>query len=180
MRNVTDFLVFLGHGPLAGYFGLNTDILATNLINLIVVIGVLIFFGKGVLNDLLDNRKLRILKTIQNSEESRKLAIKRLETSRIRLQKMKQRANEYLENEYSDLEREKQKIIEKGYTSLEQLENNKKETLSFEQEKVINEVRQQVLQQAFQRALETLNTSLNTELHFRTIRANIGILDAIE
>ena len=48
MRNVTDSFVFLGRGPLAGSFGFNTDILATNLINLIVVIGVLVFFGKGV------------------------------------------------------------------------------------------------------------------------------------
>lgn len=48
MKNVTDSFVFLGHCPSAGSFGFNTDILATNLINLSVVIGVLIFFGKGV------------------------------------------------------------------------------------------------------------------------------------
>ena len=45
---IIDSFVFLGYGPFAGSFGLNTDILATNLINLIVVIGVLVFFGKGV------------------------------------------------------------------------------------------------------------------------------------
>lgn len=48
MKNVTDSFVFLGHWPSAGSFGFNTDILATNLINLSVVLGVLIFFGKGV------------------------------------------------------------------------------------------------------------------------------------
>lgn len=48
MKNVTDSFVFLDHRPFAGSFGFNTDILATNLINLIVVIGVLVFFGKGV------------------------------------------------------------------------------------------------------------------------------------
>jgi hypothetical protein len=35
------------NGPSAGSFGFNTDILATNPINLSVVFGVLIFFGKG-------------------------------------------------------------------------------------------------------------------------------------
>lgn len=120
------------------------------------------------------------MRTLQDSEKSRRLAISRLEKSRIRLHEMKLRANEYLENEYSDLEREKQTFIKKGYAILEQFENKKKETLFFEQEKAINEVRQQVLQQAFQRALGTLNTSLNTELHFRTIRANISILGTIE
>lgn len=48
MKNVTDSFVSLGHWPSAGSFGFNTDILATNPINLSVVIGVLIFFGKGV------------------------------------------------------------------------------------------------------------------------------------
>lgn len=48
MKNVTDSFVFLGHWPSAGSFGFNTNILATNLINLSVVLGVLIFFGKGV------------------------------------------------------------------------------------------------------------------------------------
>ena len=48
MKNVTDSFLSLGQWPSAGSFGLNTDILATNPINLGVVIGVLIFFGKGV------------------------------------------------------------------------------------------------------------------------------------
>jgi len=48
MKNVTDSFVFLGHWPSAGSFGFNTDILATNPINLSLVLGVLIFFGKGV------------------------------------------------------------------------------------------------------------------------------------
>lgn len=48
MKNVTDPFLFLGFWPFAGSFGLNTDILATNPINLSVVLGVLIFFGKGV------------------------------------------------------------------------------------------------------------------------------------
>nr|YP_009234626.1 ATP synthase CF0 B subunit [Meliosma aff. cuneifolia Moore 333]AMD08344.1 ATP synthase CF0 B subunit [Meliosma aff. cuneifolia Moore 333]WIL99210.1 ATP synthase CF0 B subunit [Meliosma myriantha var. discolor] len=48
MKNVTDSFVSLGYWPSAGSFGFNTDILATNPINLSVVLGVLIFFGKGV------------------------------------------------------------------------------------------------------------------------------------
>uniref|UniRef100_A0A6N2MW06 Small ribosomal subunit protein uS2c n=1 Tax=Salix viminalis TaxID=40686 RepID=A0A6N2MW06_SALVM len=48
MKNITDSFVSLGHWSSAGSFGFNTDILATNPINLSVVLGVLIFFGKGV------------------------------------------------------------------------------------------------------------------------------------
>nr|YP_010547794.1 ATP synthase CF0 subunit I [Diplachne fusca]UYL23860.1 ATP synthase CF0 subunit I [Diplachne fusca] len=180
MKNVTHSFVFLAHWPFAGSFGLNTDILATNLINLTVVVGVLIFFGKGVLKDLLDNRKQRILSTIRNSEELRRGTLEQLEKARLRLQKVELEADEYRMNGYSEIEREKANLINATSMSLQQLEKSKNETLYFEKQRAMNQVRQRVFQQAVQGALGTLNSCLNTELHFRTIRANIGILGAVE
>nr|YP_009356936.1 AtpF [Fritillaria usuriensis]YP_009465471.1 ATP synthase CF0 subunit I [Fritillaria meleagroides]YP_010211428.1 ATP synthase CF0 B subunit subunit I [Toxicopueraria peduncularis]AVF92023.1 ATP synthase CF0 subunit I [Fritillaria karelinii]ARD71534.1 AtpF [Fritillaria usuriensis]AUZ20975.1 ATP synthase CF0 subunit I [Fritillaria meleagroides]UBI41568.1 ATP synthase CF0 B subunit subunit I [Toxicopueraria peduncularis]WOZ07944.1 ATP synthase CF0 subunit I [Fritillaria usuriensis] len=180
MKNITYFFVSLGYWPSAGSFGFNTDILATNPINLSVVLGVLIFFGKGVLNDLLDNRKQRILSTIRNSSELRKGAIEQLERARARLRKVEIEADEYRMNGYSDIEREKVNLINATSESLELLENYKNETLHFEQQRAINQVRQRVFQQALQRALGTLNSCLNNELHLRTISANINTLGAME
>nr|YP_009722401.1 ATP systhase CF0 B subunit [Hemiphragma heterophyllum]QGN73539.1 ATP systhase CF0 B subunit [Hemiphragma heterophyllum]QGN73625.1 ATP systhase CF0 B subunit [Hemiphragma heterophyllum] len=180
MKNVTDSFVSLGHWPSAGSFGLNTDILATNLINLSVVIGVLIFFGKGVLSDLLDNRKQRILNTIRNSEELRGGAIDQLEKARARLRKAEMEADQFRVNGYSEIEREKSNLINSTYKTLEQLDNYKNETIQFEQQRAINQVRQRVFQQALQGALGTLNSSLNNELHLRTISANIGMLGAMK
>nr|YP_010690829.1 CF0 subunit I [Tinantia pringlei]WBU14708.1 CF0 subunit I [Tinantia pringlei] len=180
MKNITDSFVSLGHWPSAGSFGFNTDILATNPINLSVVLGVLIYFGKGVLTDLLDNRKQRILSTIQNSEELRKGAIEQLDRARIRLRKVEMEADEYRMNGYSEIEREKENFINETSNSLEILENYKNEILYLEQQRAINQVRQQVFQQALQGALETLNSCLNSELHFRTVRANIGVLGTME
>nr|YP_010539197.1 CF0 subunit I [Helianthus porteri]YP_010539198.1 CF0 subunit I [Helianthus porteri]UYF13145.1 CF0 subunit I [Helianthus porteri]UYF13146.1 CF0 subunit I [Helianthus porteri] len=180
MKNVTDSFVSLGHWPSAGSFGFNTDILATNLINLSVVLGVLIFFGKGVLSDLLDNRKQRILNTIRNSEELREGAIEQLEKARARLRKIEIEADEFRVNGYSEIQREKLNLIDSTYKTLEQLENYKNETINFEQQKASNQVRQRVFQQALQGALGTLNSCLNNELHLRTISANIGILAAMK
>nr|AYP34925.1 ATP synthase CF0 subunit I [Strelitzia caudata] len=180
MKNVIDSFVSLGHWPSAGSFGFNTDILATNPINLSVVLGVLIYFGKGVLNDLLDNRKQRILSTIRNSEELRKGTIEQLEIARARLRKAEIEADEYRMNGYSEIERKKVNLINAASDRLEQLENAKNETLHFEQQRAINQVRQRVFQQALQGALGTLNSCLNSELHFRTIRANIDILRTMQ
>jgi len=83
-------------------------------------------------------------------------------------------------NGYSEIKREKLNLINSIYTTLEQLENYKNEAIDFEQQRVINQVRQRVLQQALQGALGTLNSCLNSELHFHTISANIGILGAME
>nr|YP_010284973.1 ATP synthase CF0 subunit I [Silene lineariloba]UKQ57470.1 ATP synthase CF0 subunit I [Silene lineariloba]UKQ57552.1 ATP synthase CF0 subunit I [Silene lineariloba] len=179
MKNVTDSFVLLGHWSSAESFGVNTDILATNLINLSVVIGVLIFFGKGVLSDLLDNRKQRILNTIRNSEELRGRAIEQLEKAQVRLRKIEIEADQFRVNGYSEIEREKINLINSTYKTLEQLENYKNETIHFEQQRAINQVRQRVFQQALQGALGTLNSCLNNELHLRTINANIGMFGAL-
>nr|QWY85762.1 ATP synthase CF0 subunit I [Afzelia bipindensis]QWY85845.1 ATP synthase CF0 subunit I [Afzelia quanzensis]QWZ46464.1 ATP synthase CF0 subunit I [Afzelia bipindensis] len=180
MKNITDSFLSLGYWPYAGSFGFNTDILATNPINLSVVLGVLIFFGKGVLSDLLDNRKQKILKTIRNSEELREGAIEQLEKARARLQKVEMEADRFRVNGYSEIEREKLNLINSISMTLEQLENYKNETIHFEEQRAINQVRQRVFQQALQGALGTLNSCLNNELHLRTISANIGMFGAMK
>nr|WEV93654.1 ATP synthase CF0 subunit I [Secamone elliptica subsp. siamica] len=180
MKNVTDSFVSLGHWPSAGSFGFNTDILSTNLINLSVVLGVMIFFGKGVLRDLLDNRKRRILNTIRNSEELRGGAIEQLEKARARLRKVEMEADQFRVNGYSEIERERLNLINSTSNTLEQLENYKNETIQFEQQRAINQVRQRVFQQALRGALGTLNSCLNNELHLRTISANIGMLGSMK
>lgn len=93
---------------------------------------------------------------------------------------METEADEYRVSGYSEIEREKVNLINATCDSLEQLENYKNETLRFEQQRAINQVRQRVFQQALQGALGILNSCLNSELHFRTISANIGILGVME
>nr|YP_009931386.1 ATPase I subunit [Cryptospora falcata]YP_010008612.1 ATPase I subunit [Cryptospora inconspicua]QNR89594.1 ATPase I subunit [Cryptospora falcata]QNR89679.1 ATPase I subunit [Cryptospora inconspicua] len=180
MKNLTDSFVYLGHWPSAGSFGFNTDILATNPINLSVVFGVLIFFGKGVLNDLLDNRKQRILNTIRNSEELREGAIQQLENARARLRKVEREADQFRVNGYAEIEREKLNLINSTSRTLKQLENYKNETILFEQQRTINQVRERVFQQALQGAIGTLNSCLSNELHLRTINANIGMFGTMK
>ncbi|MFQ6651538.1 hypothetical protein Gotur_023824, partial [Gossypium turneri] len=88
-------------------------------------------------------------------------------------------ADQFRVNGYSEIEREKLNLINSTYKILEQLENYKNETIYFEQQRAINQVRQRVFQQALQGALGTLNSSLNNELHLRTISANIGLFGEI-
>nr|YP_010389233.1 ATP synthase CF0 subunit I [Arytera litoralis]UPQ44553.1 ATP synthase CF0 subunit I [Arytera litoralis] len=180
MKNITDSFVSSVRWSFAGSFGFNTDILATNPINLSVVLGVVIFFGKGVLSDLLDNRKLRILNTIRNSEELQGGAIERLEKARARLRKVEREAEQFRANGYSEIEREKLNLIKSTYKTLEELENYKNETIRFDHQRAVQQVRQQVFQQVLKGARGTLNSSLNKELHLRTISDNIDTFEAME
>lgn len=120
------------------------------------------------------------MSTIRNSEELRGGAIEKLEKAKARLRKVKAEADEFRVNGYSEIEREKLNLINSTYQNLERLENYKNETIQFEQQRAINQVRQRVFQQALQGALGTLNSCLNNELHLRTISANIGMFGAMK
>lgn len=132
------------------------------------------------LNDLLDNRKQRILNTIRNSEELREGAIQQLENARARLRKVETEADQFRVNGYSEIEREKVNLINSTSRTLKQLENYKNETILFEQQRTINQVRERVFQQALQGAIGTLNSCLSNELHLRTINANIGMFGTMK
>lgn len=118
--------------------------------------------------------------TIRNSEELRERAIEQLEKAWDLLRKAELEADQFRANGYSEIEREKLNLINSTSKILEQLENYKNETIHFEQERAINQVRQRVFQQALQEALGTLNSSLTNELHLRTISANIGIFGTMK
>ena len=51
MKNEIDYVISPKLWILANNFGLNTNLLETNLINLAVVLGLLVYFGKGVCAD---------------------------------------------------------------------------------------------------------------------------------
>ncbi|KAL6511439.1 hypothetical protein OROMI_034756 [Orobanche minor] len=107
-----------------------------------------------------DNRKQRILNTIRNSEELRREAVEQLEKAKVRLRKIEIEADQFRLNGYFEIERKNLNLVNSTYKTLEQLENYKNETIKFEQQKAINQVKQRVLQQALQEALIILNSSM--------------------
>jgi F-type H+-transporting ATPase subunit b len=58
--------------------GLNTDILETGLLNILALVGILIYTGKDFLGSLLEERKTTIVKGVQDAEDRLNEAQKRL------------------------------------------------------------------------------------------------------
>nr|WRK68007.1 AtpF [Phylloglossum drummondii] len=176
MKNVIDFVIILGYWPPAGGFGLNANLLETNIINSGVVLGPLFYFGKGVLSNLLSNRKQTILSTIRNAEERYEEATDKLKQARTRLQQAKMKADEIRVNGLSRMEGEKQDLVDSADGDLERLEDSKNATIRFEERRGIEQVRQQVSRLALERALEILNIRLNSKLQSRMIDYHIDLL----
>ena len=58
--------------------GLNTDILETGLINILALVGILVYVGKDFLGSLLEERKATIVKDVKDAENRLNQAQKRL------------------------------------------------------------------------------------------------------
>ena len=84
------------------------------------------------------------MNSIRNSEELQGGAVERLEKARARLRKVEIEADQFRVNGYSEIEQEKLNLINSTYKTLEQLENYKNETIHFEQQRTINQVRQRI------------------------------------
>ena len=67
-------------------FGLNGNILETNIINLSVVIAIVVSFGGDALRSLLENRRQSILTTLEQADRRAKEAEERLQEAKSRLQ----------------------------------------------------------------------------------------------
>ena len=65
--------------------GLNLDILETGLINILTVLGILIYTGKDFLGSLLEERKTTIVKGVQDAEDRLNEAQKRLNEAKKQL-----------------------------------------------------------------------------------------------
>jgi F-type H+-transporting ATPase subunit b len=65
--------------------GFNSDILETGLINIIALVGILVYTGKDFLGSLLEERKTTIVKAIQDAEDRLNEAQKRLNEAQKQL-----------------------------------------------------------------------------------------------
>nr|YP_009427110.1 ATP synthase CF0 subunit I [Matteuccia struthiopteris]ASU95809.1 ATP synthase CF0 subunit I [Matteuccia struthiopteris] len=175
MRSVSEVAAPSSDWTLAASIGLNTNILEINLVNLILVLGILFYYGKGVLINFLENREGTILNTIRDAEGRHKEATKKLQKARIRLQQAKVKADEIRINGLAQMDREQRDLVDAADKDLGGLEDSKNYAIRFEKQRAIEQVRQQVSRLASERALESLKSRLDNQLHLRMIDYHIGL-----
>nr|YP_009690820.1 ATP synthase CF0 subunit I [Oleandra articulata]QEG57600.1 ATP synthase CF0 subunit I [Oleandra articulata] len=180
MRSVSEIAAPSSDWILAASIGLNTNILEINLINLILVLGILFYYGKGVLINFLENRERTILNTIRDAEERHKEAFNKLQKARIRLQQAKGKADEIRINGLTQMDREQRDLVDAADEDLKGLEDSKNYAIRFEKQRAIEQVRRQVSRLASERALESLNSRLDNQLHLRMIDYHIGLFRAMD
>jgi F-type H+-transporting ATPase subunit b len=180
MNSKPYWILSLTNLDLAESFGFNTNILETNVINLMVVIGVLVYFGKGVLTTILNNRKETILSTIRDAEERYQEALDKLNQARTQLEQAKAKAEEIRVNGILQMERDKQELMKAADEDSKRLEETKNLTIRFAEQQAIVHLRQQVSRLTVKRAMEIINSRLTLDLHVRMIDYHIGLFKAMK
>ena len=126
-------------------FGLNTNILETNILNLLVVLAVVFIFGGNALRGLLDNRKQAITTNLEEADKRAKQSQEKLAQLKNQLNQYKIKADEILKNgqEYAKQERiTRQKETE---DQIARLKTSREKMINLQREQVMKKLSQQVM-----------------------------------
>ena len=159
-----------------GTFGLNFDIIETNILNLGVVIGVVIYLGGDVLTSLLNDRKQKILGTLKSADERFLEAQQKLEEAKQKVQTAQTKAIEIREQGNKTAIQAAKTLFERTEDEIRRLEEGKQATLRFEEEKAMSQVRQQVVSLSIEKAFNQLRTKMDASIQRRLIDTNINLL----
>ena len=121
-------------------FGINTNILETNVLNLAVVVAILVYFGKDILSESLATRRKGILKNMQDSVEKKTQAMNNLTSAELKFDNAKLKSNEIRSQGIILAKQNSEKILQNMQENIKRLEDTKNFTIRFEEEKAIIEV----------------------------------------
>lgn len=159
-----------------GGFGLNLNILETNLINLLVVIALLVYFGRGFLVKILTERRTAIETAIRDAEKRKKDAAAALAEQQQKLALAQQEATKIRSSAEDAAKAASAEILSKAEQDIQRMRETAAQDLNTEQERVINELRQRVAALALQRVEAELPSRLDDGKQHSLVDRSIAML----
>lgn len=144
-------------------FGVNTNLLETNVLNLAVVIGVVIKVVGDSLRSLLDQRRQAILSTLQEADLKAKEAKERLETAQRTLEEARLRVQEIRIQTVEAIEREKSMAQKQLERDLNRLRDRRDQAIQLERQRTIQVISRQISDLALNSAENILLRALGSQ-----------------
>lgn len=144
-----------------GGFGLNFDILESNIINLAIIIGVLIYFGRGFLGKALGDRSERIETEIKEAEQRVRTAQESLSDAQQKLTQAQAEAQRIRANAEEQAQAAKTAILEKADREIERMKATASQELEGDRDKAIAELRNRVTALALEQTEAQLRQQLS-------------------
>ena len=159
-----------------GGFGLNLDILDTNLINLLILIGVLYFYGSKIVGNILSERREKIARQLAEIEEKKEKAAATLAEEEKKLAEAKQTATKIVKDAKANAEKVKAAILADGDKEVERLKTSAAADLSSEEARAIADLKQRVATLALEKVESQLPQMLDDSAQTTLIDRSIAQL----
>ena len=165
------------HSELAeGGVGLNIDILETNLIILEFIIGVLFYFGRCFLGNILSQRLAAIETAIKEAEKRQKDAAAALSDAQQKLTQAQAEAERIRRSAEERAKVAKEAILAQAAKDVERLKADAARDLNSDLDRVLKELRQRVAALALQQVESQLKSQLNEGTQQQLIDRSITML----
>lgn len=159
-----------------GSFGLNFDILETNIINLAIVIGLLVYFGRNFLGKILGDRRSAIEAAIQEAEQRKQTAASALAEQQQKLAQAQEEAAKIRAAAEESAKAASEAILAKAEQDIQRLRETAVQEMNTEQERVITELRQRIAALALQRVEAELPSRLNDGVQQQLIDQSLATI----
>ncbi|AFY31006.1 F0F1 ATP synthase subunit B [Calothrix sp. PCC 7507] len=166
----------LAEGAAEGGFGLNIDIFETNLINLAILIGILFYFGRKVLSNILSERQSNIATAIQEAEGRLKEAKIALGQAQEQLTQSQAEAQRIRKAAEENAQKAKEALLAKAAQDVERLKQTAAADLNSETERAIAQLRQLVVAQALEKVETELKSGIADDAQQSLIDRSIAQL----
>lgn len=174
--------------PLAHGFGINTNILETNVLNLAVVIGVVVTVVGDALRGLLDNRRQTILATLQEADQKAAEAQARLAEARAALDAARAKAAQIRAQASTAADQEGAALAAQLSTDLARLRETARQNVQLQRQRAVQQIAQQAARLALSAAEATLVEQLvkgagrarQRDLNERHVRETLRQLKALD
>lgn len=159
-----------------GGFGLNLDILETNIINLAILVGILFYFGRKVVSNILNERRSNIEIAIREAEERADISASALKEAQQKLTESLAEAERIRESAAASAQTAREAILAKAAEDVERLKQTAAGDLNTERERALTQVRQQVVAMALQNVEAQLSTGVDEAAQQTLIDRSIALL----
>lgn len=176
MGNFSFLATEAAHAVESGGFGLNFNILETNLINLAIIIGVLFYFGRKVVGNTLGERRSRIEQEIGEAEQRQKEAAAALADAQQKLAQAQAEAEKIRATAEENAKVAKDAILTQATKDIERLNAAAAQDMETARERAIAELRERIAALAIQRVESQLASHLDDSAQQQLIDRSIAIL----
>jgi F-type H+-transporting ATPase subunit b len=164
----------LAEGAAEGGFGLNLDLFETNLVNLAILVGILFYFGRKVLSNILNERRSNIATAIQEAEGRLKEAQTALSQAQEQLTQSQAEAQRIRKAAQENAQTSKEAMLARAAQDVERLKQTAAADLNTERDRAFAELRQRVAAMALQKVESQLRSGIADDVQQSIIDRSIA------